>query len=118
MQHEKLRAKQAESALIGAKPEEALFLKAGEIARQECTPIDDFRGAASYRKAMVGILTAGITLSMFFFGSVADRKGVRYTLILAFVFLLLGLFEGHHPRRQPPPLPHRRRGGPGRGQLG
>lgn len=52
-----LRAKQAESALIGAKPEEALFLKAGEIARQECTPIDDFRGAANYRKAMVGILT-------------------------------------------------------------
>ncbi len=39
---------------------------------------------------MVGILTAGITLSMFFFGSVADRKGVRKTLIMAFVLLLAG----------------------------
>jgi len=52
-----LRAKSAEAVLIGEKPDEALFLKAGEAARQDCTPIDDFRGAASYRKAMVGILT-------------------------------------------------------------
>ncbi len=52
-----LRATAAEAVLIGAKPNEALFLKAGEAARQDCTPIDDFRGAASYRKAMVGVLT-------------------------------------------------------------
>ena len=52
-----LRAKSAEAVLIGEKPDEALFLKAGEAARQDCTPIDDFRGAASYRKAMVGTLT-------------------------------------------------------------
>jgi carbon-monoxide dehydrogenase medium subunit len=52
-----LRAKSAEAALIGKKPDEARFLKAGEAARNDCTPIDDFRGAASYRKAMVGILT-------------------------------------------------------------
>ena len=52
-----IRAASAEAALMGQKPDEALFLKAGEAARQDCTPIDDFRGAASYRKAMVGVLT-------------------------------------------------------------
>ena len=52
-----IRAASAEAALLGAKPNEALFIKAGEAARQDCTPIDDFRGAASYRKAMVGVLT-------------------------------------------------------------
>jgi len=52
-----LRAKSAEAVLLGQKPDEALFRKAGETARQDCTPIDDFRGAASYRKAMVGVLT-------------------------------------------------------------
>lgn len=52
-----LRATSAEAVLTGEKPDEALFLKAGEAARQDCTPIDDFRGAASYRKAMVGLLT-------------------------------------------------------------
>ncbi len=52
-----IRAASAEAALLGGKPNEALFIKAGEAARQDCTPIDDFRGAASYRKAMVGVLT-------------------------------------------------------------
>jgi CO/xanthine dehydrogenase FAD-binding subunit len=52
-----LRAPSAEAVLMGEKPDEALFLKAGEAARRDCTPIDDFRGAASYRKAMVGLLT-------------------------------------------------------------
>ena len=39
---------------------------------------------------MVGVLTAGITISMFFLGSVADKKGVRKTLLAAFTFLLAG----------------------------
>jgi len=39
---------------------------------------------------MVGVLTAGITISMFFFGGLADRWGVRTTLLLAFVLLLGG----------------------------
>ena len=52
-----LRASSAEALLQGQKPDRALFIKAGEVARQDCTPIDDFRGAASYRKAMVGVLT-------------------------------------------------------------
>ena len=52
-----LRAKSAEKLLLGEKPENDLFLKAAEAARQDCTPIDDFRGSASYRKAMTGVLT-------------------------------------------------------------
>jgi len=39
---------------------------------------------------MVGVLTAGITLSMFFLGFVADKFGVRRALIWAFIFLLGG----------------------------
>ncbi|MBK7703701.1 MAG: MFS transporter [bacterium] len=39
---------------------------------------------------MVMVLTAGITISMFFLGSIADRKGIRRTLLTAFVFLLAG----------------------------
>jgi MFS family permease len=39
---------------------------------------------------MVMVLTAGITISMFFFGSVADKKGVRTTLLWAFILLLVG----------------------------
>jgi POT family proton-dependent oligopeptide transporter len=39
---------------------------------------------------MVMVLTAGITISMFFLGSVADKFGIRRTLLTAFVFLLVG----------------------------
>ena len=39
---------------------------------------------------MVLVLTAGITISMFFLGGVADKRGIRTTLLSAFVFLLLG----------------------------
>jgi carbon-monoxide dehydrogenase medium subunit len=52
-----LRAPSAEKVLLGEKPDDALFLRAADAARQDCTPIDDFRGAAGYRKAMVGVLT-------------------------------------------------------------
>jgi carbon-monoxide dehydrogenase medium subunit len=52
-----LRARSAEAVLKGRKPDSDLFRKAGEAARQDCTPIDDFRGGASYRNAMVGVLT-------------------------------------------------------------
>jgi proton-dependent oligopeptide transporter, POT family len=39
---------------------------------------------------MVMVLTAGITISMFFFGSIADKFGIRRTLIPAFLLLLAG----------------------------
>ncbi len=39
---------------------------------------------------MVGVLTAGITIAMFFLGTVADRKGVRFAVLLAFCLMLIG----------------------------
>lgn len=53
-----LRAPAAEAVLVGKMPGEALFFEAGEAARtQDCRPIDDFRGSADYRRAMIGVLT-------------------------------------------------------------
>jgi POT family proton-dependent oligopeptide transporter len=39
---------------------------------------------------MVGVLTAGITIAMFFLGTVADQKGVRFALLAAFVLMIVG----------------------------
>ena len=39
---------------------------------------------------MVGVLTSGITISMFFFGGRADKWGVRRTLLLSLVSMLIG----------------------------
>ena len=52
-----VRAVTAEKLLIGEKPDEALFIRAGEEASKESRPIDDFRGSAEYRQAMVAVLT-------------------------------------------------------------
>lgn len=53
-----IRAPKAESAVIGQPAEEASFYAAGETARKaDASPIDDFRGTADYRRAMVGVLT-------------------------------------------------------------
>lgn len=41
---------------------------------------------------MVSVLTAGITLSMLFFGGVADKIGVRKALIVAFILMIAGRF--------------------------
>jgi POT family proton-dependent oligopeptide transporter len=52
-----------------------------------------FRGVENpdiHSHHMVMVLTAGITISMFFLGSIADKRGVRSTLLMAFVFLLVG----------------------------
>lgn len=49
--------------------------------------IDGADEAAHY---MVMVLTAGITIAMFFLGVVADKRGVRFALILAFLFMLAG----------------------------
>jgi CO/xanthine dehydrogenase FAD-binding subunit len=47
----------AEQVLIGERPDEALFEKAGEAAMNDAKPIDDFRGSAEYRREMVKVLT-------------------------------------------------------------
>lgn len=49
--------------------------------------IDGADEAAHY---MVMVLTAGITIAMFFLGVVADKRGVRFALIAAFLFMLVG----------------------------
>jgi len=53
-----IRSFYAEDALNNKTASESLFYEAGEIARQkDCKPINDFRGTAEYRKAMIGVLT-------------------------------------------------------------
>ena len=44
----------------------------------------------TWANRMVGVLTAGITLSMFFLGFVADKWGVRVAIISAFTMMLGG----------------------------
>jgi carbon-monoxide dehydrogenase medium subunit len=52
-----MRALSAEKLLLGEKPSEALFARAGEAAAKDCRAIDDFRGTAEYRRAMVAVFT-------------------------------------------------------------
>jgi MFS family permease len=52
-----------------------------------------FRGMENqdvYSHYMVLVLTAGITISMFFLGTVSDRIGVGRSLIISFVLLFIG----------------------------
>lgn len=51
------RAILAERALIGQRACESLFERAAQAATRDCSPIDDFRGSADYRKDMVRALT-------------------------------------------------------------
>ncbi len=46
--------------------------------------------ADEWSHTMVMVLTAGITISMFFLGFVGDKWGIRRALILAFIFMLAG----------------------------
>ncbi len=60
-----IRAKGAERVLEGKSLDESIIRKAGEHAREECTPITDIRGSADYRREMVGVLVEkGIRHSM------------------------------------------------------
>lgn len=47
----------AEAVLVGERPDDALFEKAGTAASKDAKPIDDFRGSAEYRREMVKVLT-------------------------------------------------------------
>ena len=51
-----VRALKAEEILRGHEPKPELLVKAAQIAMGECRPIDDIRGTAAYRKAMVSVL--------------------------------------------------------------
>jgi CO/xanthine dehydrogenase FAD-binding subunit len=50
-------APSAEAVLIGRKPKEEVFERAGIAAAEDAKPIDDFRASASYRREMVKNLT-------------------------------------------------------------
>ena len=52
-----IRAKKAEALIKGKNIDEGLMVKAGQIASEEATPIDDVRGSAFYRTEMVRVLT-------------------------------------------------------------
>jgi len=52
-----IRAKKAESVLIGKELTDALFEKAGEAASQECEPVGDIHASEEYRRHLVGVLT-------------------------------------------------------------
>lgn len=50
------RPAEAEAMLVGQAPTQELFARAGEAAGDQCSPIDDLRASAEYRKAMVPVL--------------------------------------------------------------
>ena len=51
-----VRAPQAEDSLRGQEPTPDAVALAGKIAKEECSPIDDIRGSASYRQVLVEVL--------------------------------------------------------------
>jgi len=51
-----LRAKETEKILEGNLLDDGIIRKAGDCAKQECSPITDIRGSADYRREMVGVL--------------------------------------------------------------
>jgi CO/xanthine dehydrogenase FAD-binding subunit len=52
-----IRSVSSEQVLIGERPNETVFEKAGEAASNDAKPIDDFRASAEYRREMVKVLT-------------------------------------------------------------
>ena len=53
-----IKAKQAESYLLGKKLDDATIEQVAEIAASESQPMDDIRGSADYKRDLVRVLTA------------------------------------------------------------
>ena len=68
-----IRACFAEEFLLGKRPGQALFARAGELAALGSKPIDDFRGSAAYRMDMVDVLTRR-TLDIALTEACAERR--------------------------------------------
>ena len=50
-------ASRAEQLLKGKAPSDELFAQAGEIAKEDCTPLPDGRGPVDYKRHLAGVLT-------------------------------------------------------------
>jgi carbon-monoxide dehydrogenase medium subunit len=48
---------EAEAALVGAPPSDAVFAHAAQLAQSACEPVSDQRGSADYKRHVVGVLT-------------------------------------------------------------
>lgn len=68
-----IRANKAEQFLIGKSFSEEIGLKAGEIAQQEVSPVDDVRSTAWYRREIVRVITHDV-LSAAWDRSVEERE--------------------------------------------
>ncbi len=73
-----IRAKETEKTLEGNLLDEGIIRKAGDCAKQECSPITDIRGSAEYRREMVKVLV---------------EKGIRQSLKLNYHQLQAGGFS-------------------------
>src|SRR5829696_8356055 len=51
-----LRASGAEDALTGERPGSEAYSRAGEIAAEECDPIEDAKGSVEYKRDLVRVL--------------------------------------------------------------
>ncbi len=51
-----LKAREAEAALASHAPDEAVFRRAADLARDVSRPVSDLRGPAEYKRAMVAVL--------------------------------------------------------------
>ncbi len=60
-----IRAKKAESVLVGKKLTDALFEKAGEAASEECEPVGDIHASEEYRRHLIGVLTKRMAKAAF-----------------------------------------------------
>jgi carbon-monoxide dehydrogenase medium subunit len=47
----------AGAELVGQAPDEGVFARAADIAREAAQPISDVRGSADFRREIVGVLT-------------------------------------------------------------
>jgi aerobic carbon-monoxide dehydrogenase medium subunit len=52
-----VRSKRAQEALVGQSPSEELFESAAGLAAEDCSPVDDQRGSATYKRHLAGELT-------------------------------------------------------------
>jgi carbon-monoxide dehydrogenase medium subunit len=52
-----VHATRSEELLRGEDPSEELFVQAGELASEDCSPIADGRGPVDYKRHLAGVLT-------------------------------------------------------------